>query len=455
MKSFRRTRARLQTSVVTLVVSAVVAAGVLTVVALNQAPASAVPTSGFTITSTISSSATSQSPANLYPGVQRYLWYTVSNVLTVPITVTSLSISAVTPPSGCAATNLNYAGTTFTGMLVVPASGTNAVSVPVSMANPNVSQNDANSSTENCANKTFTFTFTGAAEYTATTGTALTATPMSPAVAGQPVSLTATVSTSTAGATSPVGSVTFYSCTGPTCVTKTSVGIGTLNGSGIATASTTPANTGTYYYEAIYTPADVTNFASSTSNVVTRLVNYSNACGANGKINGGLTVAAGKYVFVNCTVNGAVTVQSGGSLLLQGASVNGGVTSTGANALMVCNTSINGGVAASGSTSFVLIGDGGDDASPGCGANTVSGGITLTSNSGGFEVSGDHISGSVSLTGNTGPGPTAEDASPEVEGNTITGGLSCTTSNVPGVTDGGKINTVTGTKSGQCAGKSF
>lgn len=451
----RRVTNVVRTNVVTLVVSAVVVAAALVAVGLSQSPASAVPASGFSITGTISSSPTVQTAATLLPGAQRYLWYKVTNLLNVPITVQSLSISGVTSPAGCAASNLNYAGTTFSGTLVVPASGTNAVSVPISLTNLNISQNNAGSSTENCANKSFALAFTGSAIYTAVTTTVLSATPMSPAVAGQPVSLSATVSASTSGATTPTGSVTFYSCIGSTCATKTSVGSGALNGSGVATTSTTPATAGTYYYEAIYTPTDTTNFAPGTSNVVTRQVNFTNACGTSAKINGGLTVAAGKYVFVNCTVNGAVTVQSGGSLFLQGASVNGGITSTGASALMVCGSSINGGVAASGTSGFILIGDGGDDATPGCGANTISGGITFTSNTGGFEVGANHISGSAVFTGNTGTGSNIGDSGPEVEGNAITGGLSCTTTNIPAITDGSQTNKVSGTKSGECAGVNF
>jgi len=75
----------------------------------------------FTITNTISSSSTTQTPALLYPGVSRYLWYTAHNPLTVPITVTTMSISSVTAPAGCPIVNLSYAATTFTGSLVVPA----------------------------------------------------------------------------------------------------------------------------------------------------------------------------------------------------------------------------------------------------------------------------------------------------------------------------------------------
>src|ERR1700679_1621546 len=77
----------------------------------------------FTITNTISSSATQQTPTLLYPGVQDYLWYTAHNPLKVPITVRTMDITSVTPPPGCPVLNLDYASTTFTGTLVVPAQG--------------------------------------------------------------------------------------------------------------------------------------------------------------------------------------------------------------------------------------------------------------------------------------------------------------------------------------------
>ena len=79
----------------------------------------------------------------------------------------------------------------------------------------------------------------------------------------------------------------------------------------------------------------------------------------------------------------------------------------------------------------------------------------MTSNKGGFEIAANPITGNVSLTSNTGAGPTSEDAVPEVEGNKITGSLSCATSNIPVITDGGTKNTVTGTKSGECSAAGF
>ncbi len=77
MKHFRRMTAVVLASAVALVIAALV----FTVASFVTGPAKTpkfVLTSGtgFAITSTISSSPTSQITALLYPGVQRYLWYT-------------------------------------------------------------------------------------------------------------------------------------------------------------------------------------------------------------------------------------------------------------------------------------------------------------------------------------------------------------------------------------------
>src|SRR5271157_5785312 len=114
---------------------------------------------GFSITSTISSSSTSQIAALLYPGVQRYLWYTAYNPLKVPITVTSMSIAEVIPPTECPTSNLDTSDTTFSGSLVVPASGTNSVSVPISLI-------DTGSNQDSCENTTFNFVYAGTASCT-------------------------------------------------------------------------------------------------------------------------------------------------------------------------------------------------------------------------------------------------------------------------------------------------
>jgi len=112
----------------------------------------------FTITSTISSSPTTQIAALLYPGVQRYLFYTVQNPSNVPITVNSLSISSITAPPTCSRANLNATMTTFSGSLIVPPSGSNVVSEPISLIDTVTNQDP-------CEGTTFLFTYVGSATY--------------------------------------------------------------------------------------------------------------------------------------------------------------------------------------------------------------------------------------------------------------------------------------------------
>jgi hypothetical protein len=162
---------------------------------------------GFEITSTISSSSTSQIAAVLYPGAQRYLWYTAHNPMKVPITVTAMSIAAVMSPAGCP-TNLDYSSATFFGSLVVPASGTNAVPVPISLKDTGSNQNS-------CENTTFNFVYAGTATYTEVYATTT-------AVTSSGVTYTATVTANATGnqdpvPSSPTGTVTFYKGTTAIC----------------------------------------------------------------------------------------------------------------------------------------------------------------------------------------------------------------------------------------------
>ncbi len=245
---------------------------------------------GFMITSTISSSSTSQIAALLAPGIQRYLWYNVDNPLTVPITVTSMSISAVTPPSGCATSNLDYSQTTYSPTqppppaapvgLVVPGKvglvdGTNAVSVPISLYETHTNQSNTASTTENCADQTFNFTYTGTASYTDSTTTSLTSAP-NPSTSGTSVTFTATVTASNASVdpSGLTGSVNFYSCTSSTGGCTTLLGSGTVGTNGQATYSTSSLPVGNNYVEAVYQGAS-TNFTAGTSNVVTQVVTSS------------------------------------------------------------------------------------------------------------------------------------------------------------------------------------
>ncbi len=200
MKKFRRTKAVVP-SAVALVIAALVFVLGSVVTGPTKTPkfllASA---TDFSITSTISSSPTSQVAALLYPGAQRYLWYTAYNPKKVPITVTSMSITAVTPPTGCATSNLDTSNTTFSGSLVVPSSGTNSVSVPISLLDTQANQNS-------CENTVFNFVYAGTATYTEVYATTT-------AVTSSGVTYTATVTASASSGqdpvpSSPTGNVTF------------------------------------------------------------------------------------------------------------------------------------------------------------------------------------------------------------------------------------------------------
>lgn len=274
----RRLRSVGSALVLTLLVASLTFAATTLVLRPSQLHFRLTAGSGFTITSTISSSSTTDAPAVLYPGVQRYLWYHVANPLTVPITVNALSVSAVTPPAGCAASNLDTSGTTYGGNLPVPAavggvSGTASVAVPISLKDLPVGQNDLSSSTENCASKTFTFTFSGSAIYTDATSVALTSSP-NPSIVGNPVTFTATVLAANAGAdpSQPSGAVSFYTCATSACATQTVIGTGTIGAGGKATLVTSALAQGSAFVQASY-PGSTTNFSASTSNLVTQTVN--------------------------------------------------------------------------------------------------------------------------------------------------------------------------------------
>jgi hypothetical protein len=227
---------------------------------------------GFKITSTISSSSSDQTAALLYPGIQRYLWYTVRNPLQVPITVTSLSIKAVTSqsPTGCPISNLDYSQTKFSGTptLVVPAKvgavdGTNSLPEPISLYDTHTNQ-------DRCEGVTFNFVYAGTAIYTDTTTAALTSSP-DPSTSGSLVTFTATVVPTGMPPSNPTGAVNFYLCATTSCTSKTLLGSGSLGAYGIAKFSTSSLAVGTDFIEAVYQGAP-TDFSGSTSNVVSQVI---------------------------------------------------------------------------------------------------------------------------------------------------------------------------------------
>ena len=252
MTKFRRTKAVVP-SAVALIVAALVFAFVSVLTGPAKTPKFVLTSgTGFTITSTISSSPTNQIAALLYPGVQRYLWYTAYNPLKVPITVTSMSIAAVTAPTECPTSNLDYSS--FSGSLVVPSLGTSAVSVPISLI-------DTGSNQDACENTTFNFTYAGVATYSETYATTTVLTSSSDQSG---VTYTATVTASATGdqdpvPSSPTGTVTFNN--GPTAICA-GVSLSTT-GTTTSTATCGPI-TGDDTITAVYTNTDG-NFSDSSS----------------------------------------------------------------------------------------------------------------------------------------------------------------------------------------------
>jgi hypothetical protein len=273
----------------------------------------------------------------------------------------------------------------------------------------------------------------------ASTGLVLSASP-NPSRFGQAITLSAQT---TPGA-GPTGTVSFYQDAPPN---GDLIDKATLNASGQATLVTSTLPPGTYAVYAVY--SGDANYLSSQSNTLTLTVGYSSAC-LTGTISTGYTVAAGQSVCISGRVSGGISVQAGGALFLNGATVSGGISSNGTAAIRFCGSTISGNVTVSATTGYVMVGDGGDDGTPACADNSVTGNVTFSGNTGGIEVAGDTMNGTLSVSGNTGG---RED--PEIEGNHINGSLSCATSNNPTLTDGGHRNTVSGSRIGQCSAGSF
>ncbi|WP_211303100.1 GH92 family glycosyl hydrolase [Allonocardiopsis opalescens] len=127
---------------------------------------------------------------------------------------------------------------------------------------------------------------------------------------------------------------------------------------------------------------------------------------------GALTVAEGVTCLDAAQVSGAVRVEPGASLRVEGGALRGTLTAEGAAEIVLTGAELTGGVRLSGGTGPVAL-------------------------------EGNRITGPVRLTGNTG-GPTT------VAANTIDGGLSCS-GNEPEPVGNGFPNTGRGAREGQCA----
>lgn len=178
---------------------------------------------------------------------------------------------------------------------------------------------------------------------------------------------------------------------------------------------------------------------------------------AGGTVAGPVTVEpGGALALLGATQNGGITVDSGGTLLVSHSTVNGVVSVRGAAAVTYCGSVQHGNLTVTGA-GRVTLGSGSCAASTIRGAVAVTGssgpvsvaglsqngGLTISGNTGGLTVTGLHLSGLVNINDNTGTAPVT------VAGNSVQGSLTCA-GNTPPPTDGGTVNTVSGTASGQC-----
>ena len=180
-------------------------------------------------------------------------------------------------------------------------------------------------------------------------------------------------------------------------------------------------------------------------------------------VTGSITVVpGGSLTMTNATVNGSVT-QTGGTLVARNSTIRGSVTvtETADNSQNdICGGSIGGSVTVSDATGpatgwFRLLGKGAVIPTGACAAPfvvnplTIGGTVTFNGNVIYVRVSKATVSGSVKVTNNM---SLAYDNPADVSGNVIKGSLSCSGNVVPGPTGGPATNTVTGTRTGQCAG---
>ena len=375
----------------------------------------------------------------LYPGANLPLSLTITNPQPVPITIQTLSVSSITGgTSACPTSDLS--ATAVTGLPFTVGSG-------VTQTGPgSLHVHLAGATGNSCQGFAWTFNYGGTASYSqASTTTSLTTAP-NPSLFGAPVTLTATVAAGP-GFGTPTGTVSFYE--GSPSGSHVLLGASSLSG-GTAQWSTSGLPGGT---DQLYATYSGNGYFTASTGTASQSVQFTRCITT--KVNS-LTVTAGQSICVSRpgSVSGGITVQSGGALSVNGASVGGTITSTGATAITVCGATVNGGVIVSNTTGFVSIGDGGDDGPAGCTTNSVTGGVTLKSNTGGAEVAGNSIAGGLTFTSNSGSGPAAEDATPEIESNSINGSLSCSP-NTMVVSDGGQKNTVTGARNGPCSSSNF
>jgi hypothetical protein len=137
------------------------------------------------------------------------------------------------------------------------------------------------------------------------------------------------------------------------------------------------------------------DYLAATTVTVKISVTYSEPCLSLSGYHG-LNVRTGQAICTSpgANIEGAITVEPGGSLDIEGAMVNGSVSANGAGVVRICDSKVNGSVSISSSTGPVIIGDG----ALGCSPNTINGPVSITNNTGGVYFGVNTVNGPVTIT---------------------------------------------------------
>lgn len=322
------------------------------------------PVDGTICTSCVSVTGPSAKPT-LYPGAPgSSMPVTFTNTTNGPIYVTELDVSFTNAfPSGCDASNFKVGESTPGATTSASGAQTTityspAQTIPAGQTwtdNTTLAMPDSNTSQDACKSLPLSISYLGKANYTVMTTTGLTT---STNTSTDTETLTATVGPdiqpASAGHTPGPGdgSVTFYTCSGSSSTSCTTlIGTSPVGAGGVATFTTSASAVGSYKVEAVFAPSDPTNYVTSTSPIVTE--NLSGCVAAptgnaavivTGTGSGNYTAPANTSVWLNnATINGNVTVPSSSSLAATGGTINGSLTASG-GPVAIAGTTITGNV---------------------------------------------------------------------------------------------------------------
>lgn len=245
---------------------------------------------------------------------------------------------------------------------------------------------------------------------TAATTTAVVASPARRGF-GSPVTVTATVTPSSANALIPHGTVSFTldGGTNPIAVEALTA----KAGSGVASAGFITSGLGAGNHTVVAAYTGDANFAPSTS-ATTATVTVQCSATVTGPHPGALIVTTGTTCVIGAQIGGSVTIGSGAGVDIENSTVTGAVTSHAPEAFRSCGNEIGGTLSVTASTGFVVVGDSGDDR---CAPNSISGALILQANTHGLDAVGNTILGSQTISGNSGAGAFPVDTAPHIGGN--------------------------------------